>query len=1063
MDLVTKDKSISFIFTLFIFIFAALFYAPRVHAITPVVSTSSTTTATQPSTMRHLVRTTDETLHAFIQMGTNTTKCSSGGLWWLYSVDSGTSWTCGSQISSDTTNLMYADARADSTDNIYIVYSVATTGRNDAYDTIYRKISYNGSSSWTINSAQTVLNGSGSATAYQYSVLELEGTTRIWLASRYYDGTNYGITSYYSDSLGTAPTWTVSQGTIDTAATSALYHYPTFARFGTNIALIYNIETGSDMAWRYRADADGLTSWNTQATISTSFLVRAATFSAAGDTTGNIYLATNGSSTLFSHYFSSWSTPAAVSTNVVSDQYASVTTDGTSVWVAYGDTAGVTGGTNKRLAYKKGVSPFAAANFDTNPTFVVSYHEIFDKLWLYDASADTYEDETTDAGDTGTADIAHSSSSTVAKDVGDIAYYGKDTTFDSLDWELSTSGTGSGTMVWEYCSAAEVDSSCATWSTLTFTASTQTNLKGNGYGAFTPPTDWVVAKINSESTAYYYIRSRTSVAYTVGPIGTEFFASPPNNWASLALSNAGVYGIWTENSASVTKVRYSTFVTFSSAPYEPTSLGGHITGATTSDTTPSLTFTLSDPGESDTVKYRVQIDDTSNFGSPIVDYTSALAAQGTASFTVGQAAGSGSYTTGSASQTLADGSYYWRVKAIDNNSEESSYTEANSGSIAFVVDVNALPVEWPMAGANAVRTSWTSETLPGDIDAEWVKPIEPYVSQHVQVIGAGGNVYVATAKGLYAFDASSGTESWVYPTELPLGHSPTYSGGVLYVGGLDKKLHAINATSGAGIWTYEATGGFSTSPVVANNKVYAGSRDGWFYAINTSDGSLAWKYQTGNQILQSAAFKAEDDGIPGTSAGTLFFASNDGYAYALNAATGALVWKSDNKLPSNGFYSWWPVIYEDDVIFTRATFGSGHTGEETDYLLCTPPVSPASRPVGCSITSTWTTGAVGTETGDWATGSATLDLNNNSHGITFADYFETFPEYRNEIFYNMVSGDEHEFDIDGDSVTDAAPVGWAGDGGTPSPPIVSGYDGVLYFRTQEVQADLVVRLFPVGK
>ena len=1024
------------------------YLAKPAFAITPIVTTSSTTAATQPSTMRNLVLTSDGTLHTFVQMGTNTTKCSSGGLWWLHSVDDGVTWTCGSQLSSDTTNLMYVDAKADTSDNLYVVYSVGTTGRNNAYDIFYRKIGYNGSSSWTVNSSQTVLDGSAAATGYHYSTIVLQGTTRAWIASRYYDGTNYGVTVYYSDSLGTAPTWTQSLATADTAGTNALYHYPTLVRFGSKIGLIYNIESGSDLAWRYRADSDGLTTWNAQATISTSFLVRGATFSADGDSTGNIYLGASGSTTLFTHYLSSWSTPATVSSTVVSDQYISVSTDGISAWVVYGDTSGVIGGVNKRLAFKKVVSPFATANFDTSPTYPVSYHGIFDKVWLYDASANTYEDETTDAGDTGTADIAHSSSSSYVKDVGDIAYLGKSTTFDAADWESSTIGTGSGTIVWEYCSAADGSGNCTTWSTLTFTASSQPNFKGtSGYGAFTSPSDWAAAKINSESTAYYYIRARTSVAYTVGPVGSEFFAVPPTSWGSLAASTAGVYGVWTENSASVTKVRYSNMVTFSSAPYEPTSLGGHVTGATTSDNTPSLSFTLSDPGVSDTVKFQIQIDDTSNFSSSVIDYTSALAAQGSATFTVGQAAGSGTYTSGSPGQTLSDGSYYWRVKAIDNNSEESDYVSANSGAIAFVVDVNAVPINWPMAGANPERTSWTSETLPGDIAAEWVKPIEPYISQHVQVIGAEDNVYVATAKGLYAFDASSGTETWVYPTELPLGHSPTYASGVLYVGGLDRRMHAVNATTGALVWTYEAGGGFSTSPVVANGMVYAGNRDGLFYAINVADGTLAWSYETGNQILQSAAFKAEDDGIVGTSGGTLYFASNDGYAYALNAQSGALVWRSASKLPSNGFYSWWPVIYEDDVIFTRSTFGSGHTGEETDYLLCTPPVAPAERPVGCTPSSSWTTGLIGTEIGDWVSGTATLDLNSNSYGITYADYFETFPEYRNQIFYNLVSGSERNFDIDGDSVTDAAPVGWAGDGGTPSPPIVSGFDNVLYFRT----------------
>ena len=347
------------------------------------------------------------------------------------------------------------------------------------------------------------------------------------------------------------------------------------------------------------------------------------------------------------------------------------------------------------------------------------------------------------------------------------------------------------------------------------------------------------------------------------------------------------------------------------------------------------------------------------------------------------------------------------------------------------------PPDWPMAGANPQRTSWTPETLTGNIRTVWVKPIEPYVSQHVQVVGAAGKVYVSTAKGLYAFNADTGAVAWVYPTKLPLGHSPTYDLGYLYLGGMDRKLHKVSASDGRGVWTFTAEGGFSTNPVVAKGKVYAGNRDGAIYAVNTGDGSLAWKFQTGNQILQSPAYL---DGV-------LYFASNDGYAYALDAQNGTLVWRSADKLPSMGFYSWWPVIYQNYVIFTRASFGSGQDGEENDYLFCPEPVPPATRPALCTISNSWSPGELGFEPGNWVSGTATMDVNINPHGITFADYFERFPHYRNAIFFDRASGQEVAFDIDNDGITDAAPVTWAGDGGTPSPPVVSGFDDVLYFRT----------------
>ena len=55
-----------------------------------------------------------------------------------------------------------------------------------------------------------------------------------------------------------------------------------------------------------------------------------------------------------------------------------------------------------------------------------------------------------------------------------------------------------------------------------------------------------------------------------------------------------------------------------------------------------------------------------------------------AGFTVGQAEGSGSYTTGSAGQQLIRSKYYWRVRSNDGT-VDGSWATANGGSVAFYV------------------------------------------------------------------------------------------------------------------------------------------------------------------------------------------------------------------------------------------------------------------------------------------------------------------------------------------------------------------------------------------
>jgi len=164
---------------------------------------------------------------------------------------------------------------------------------------------------------------------------------------------------------------------------------------------------------------------------------------------------------------------------------------------------------------------------------------------------------------------------------------------------------------------------------------------------------------------------------------------------------------------------YSTIglVYINGAPEAPTLLGpsGLVNGSFTASSAPAFSFTLSDSDNSDTVKYQIQIDDNADFGSPVVDYTSSLASQGSASFSVGQSAGSGSYTVGSTGQTLAEGNYYWRVKTIDNGELSSSFSTANSGNIAFKTDLTApstpaTPVVVSSLNDRAPHWEWTAST-----------------------------------------------------------------------------------------------------------------------------------------------------------------------------------------------------------------------------------------------------------------------------------------------------------------------------------------------------------------
>lgn len=160
-------------------------------------------------------------------------------------------------------------------------------------------------------------------------------------------------------------------------------------------------------------------------------------------------------------------------------------------------------------------------------------------------------------------------------------------------------------------------------------------------------------------------------------------------------------------------------------PNLPASLGptNLANNSWSTNTAPTFTYSLLDSDSGDTVGYRIQVDDSADFSSPIIDYTSGTKSQGSFNFVVGQTAGAGtsgvgSYSVGSVGQTLANGSYYWRVRAFDNVGANSSYATANGGAVAFKIDTTAPTTPGQPATASPTTNTeptftWTASTDTG--------------------------------------------------------------------------------------------------------------------------------------------------------------------------------------------------------------------------------------------------------------------------------------------------------------------------------------------------------------
>ena len=208
---------------------------------------------------------------------------------------------------------------------------------------------------------------------------------------------------------------------------------------------------------------------------------------------------------------------------------------------------------------------------------------------------------------------------------------------------------------------------------------------------------------------------------------------------------------------------------------------------------------------------------------------------------------------------------------------------------------------WPTLHGDLQRSGFYPKFPRGDLKPVWRKELwRELTGPRCETIVGGGLAFMGTYAGrVYAWNAETGQEKWVFQAGGAVGHSPVLDGGVLYFGSMDRKLYAVSAAEGKLEWTFEAGEGIWTSPVAWAGLVMFGARDGVFYALRAADGTPAWTFRTEGPILQTASV-AEDGG-------QVVFGSEDMHIYCLNVADGRLAWKSE-KLAGLSLRDYFPVV-----------------------------------------------------------------------------------------------------------------------------------------------------------
>ncbi len=102
-------------------------------------------------------------------------------------------------------------------------------------------------------------------------------------------------------------------------------------------------------------------------------------------------------------------------------------------------------------------------------------------------------------------------------------------------------------------------------------------------------------------------------------------------------------------------------------------------------------------------------------------------------------------------------------------------------------------------------------------------------------------VYVGSTGGnLYALNALTGSQVWVYSTHGLIFDSPVVAGGLVFdgiMGVSNGNFFALSSSTGALVWS-ATIGGMRASPAVAGGIVYVGSDNGDLYAFGYNPGSI---------------------------------------------------------------------------------------------------------------------------------------------------------------------------------------------------------------------------------
>lgn len=175
----------------------------------------------------------------------------------------------------------------------------------------------------------------------------------------------------------------------------------------------------------------------------------------------------------------------------------------------------------------------------------------------------------------------------------------------------------------------------------------------------------------------------------------------------------------------------------------------------------------------------------------------------------------------------------------------------------------------------------------------------------------------ASDGNFYAVSTKTGKVLWTFPTRTENIAEPLLdaSTGILYFLSGANSLYALDAESGRQVWLYsrQDTSNFSirggSRPALKDGNLFVGFSDGAFVSLNAKTGNLQWEIQ----LNKNKKFR-DLDASPVVDGDVIYISGYDDRLYAISALKGDVQWKFER----GGYY---PVTLTGDKLFYSTTSG----------------------------------------------------------------------------------------------------------------------------------------------